>query len=215
MRGRYGRRMPHRNRVTPTGEIVATPHRGTLMGNRGVLHDAAGAIRRDFQLRRWIACRLEFKGRHREILRPGRYTELFFMDEATALAAGHRPCAECRRADYRRWQEAYSRAHPGEPANADAMDVRLHADRLTADRRKRTFTAPAGGLPTGAMVSLDGAPWLVHGGELRRWGPGGYGEAKAVDPAGSVVVLTPRATVATIRAGYEPAVHATAVHAVA
>ena len=118
--------VPHRNRVTPYGEIVAIPERGTLMGNRGVLHADDGAHRRDWQVRRWIACRLEFKGRHREIRQPRRWTELFFLDEATALAAGHRPCAECRREDYRRWQAAWPHADTG----ADAMDLVLHADRL-------------------------------------------------------------------------------------
>ena len=101
--------MPLRNRVTPLGDIVATEHRGTLMGNRGVLHDDDGMLRRDWQVRRWIACRLEFRGRHRELLQPRRWTELFFLDEATALAAGHRPCAECRNADFRRFQAAWLR----------------------------------------------------------------------------------------------------------
>jgi hypothetical protein len=201
--------VPHRNRVSPTGEIIATPHRGTLMGNRGVLHDAEGRIVRAHQTRRWIACRLEFKGRHREILQPGQYTELFFLDEATALAAGHRPCAECRRADYRRWQAAWSAAHPGAPLNADAIDARLHAERRSPDRR----TAPLDQLPTGTMVLHDGAPHLIVDTALRKWSPAGYGEAITV--AGSRPVLTPPATVAAIAAGYAPELHPTAVPAVA
>src|SRR4051794_7148506 len=144
--------MPHRNRVTPNGEIVATPERGTLMGNRGVLHDVDGAHRRDWQLRRWIACRLEFEGRHRELRRPGHYTELFFLDEATALAAGHRPCAECRREDYRRWQAAW----PGADTAADAMDRVLHADRLDG-RAKRGHGARLGG-PPGRGIADRGRP---------------------------------------------------------
>jgi hypothetical protein len=203
--------VPHRNRVTPTGEIVAAPHRGTLMGNRGVLHGDEGTIRRDFQVERWIACRLEFKGRHREILQPRRWTELFFLDEATAIAAGHRPCAECRRGAYRSWQEAWAAAHPGAPTNADAMDARLHEDRLQG-RAKRTFSAPLDQLPTGTMVLHEGTPHLVLDGGLRRWTHAGYGEAAR---AATVTVLTPRAAVAVIAAGYAPALHPTAVPTVA
>ena len=165
--------VPHRNRVTPYGEIVATPERGTLMGNRGVLHADDGEHRRDWQVRRWIACRLEFKGRHREIRRPRRWTELFFLDEATALAAGHRPCAECRREDYRRWQAAW----PGPDAGADAMDLVLHADRLDG-RGKRTYAARLGELPEGVLVERGGRPVAagrgraaaVDAGKLRRSG---------------------------------------------
>jgi hypothetical protein len=197
--------MPRRNRVTPTGEIVATPHRGTLMGNRGVIHGASGEIVREFRVRRWIACRLEFKGRHREITQPGRWTELFFLDEATALAAGHRPCAECRREDYRRWQAGWAAAFPGSPTNAGAMDDRLHADR----RARRRARAEAADLPPGAFVELDGAPWLVTGEGLREWAPGGY-QRRREAPNAPLPVLTPAATVAVIAAGYAPALHPTA-----
>ena len=100
--------MPLQNRVTPFGEIVAVPERGTLMGNRGVLHDDAGRIVRSYQVRRWIACRTAFRGRHRLLMQPHSWTELFFLDEATAFAAGHRPCAECRHADYQRFKEAWA-----------------------------------------------------------------------------------------------------------
>jgi hypothetical protein len=107
--------MPLRNRVTPLGEIVAVSGRGTLMGNRGILHDAERNILRDWQVRRWIACRLEFHGRHRSVMTPGSYTELFFLDEAAALADGHRPCAECRHADYRAFQTAWHTIYPDQP----------------------------------------------------------------------------------------------------
>src|ERR687885_1053495 len=103
--------VPLRNRVTPYGEIVAVAGRGTLMGNRGRLHDAQRQIVRDWQVRRWIACRLQFRGRHREVMTPGRYTELFFLDEATALADGHRPCAECQRGRYRLFREIWAAAN--------------------------------------------------------------------------------------------------------
>src|ERR1700694_3932569 len=117
--------MPLPNRVTPFGEIVAAPGRGLLTGNRGILHDPDRTIVRDSQVRRWIACRVEFRGRHRDIMTPGSWTELFFLDEATALAAGHRPCAECRHADYRRFQSAWQ---PADATSADAMDAILHAE---------------------------------------------------------------------------------------
>jgi hypothetical protein len=149
--------VPYRNRVTPFGEIVAIPERGTLMGNRGVIHADDGSHKREWQVRRWIACRLEFKGRHREIRQPRRWTELFFLDEATALAAGHRPCAECRREDYRRWQAAW----PGEDARADAMDLVLHASRLDG-RAKRTYDARPADLPDGAIVERGGRRRARH-----------------------------------------------------
>jgi hypothetical protein len=199
--GETGRR-PLRNRVTPTGEIVATPHRGTLMGNRGVIHDAEGRIVRPFRVKRWIACRLEFKGRHRELLQPGRWTELFFLDEATALAAGHRPCAECRRDDYRRWQAAWAAAFPGAATGADAMDERLHADRLGP----RPLT---GHRVPGVFVALDGASWLVTGDGLREWTPAGYGIRRPV-PEGPLRLVTPETTAAVIAAGYAPDLHPSA-----
>ena len=122
--------MPLRNRATPLGEVIADPSRGLVYANRGVLVDARGEIRRRWGVRRWIACRLEFKGRRRRpLMAPGRYTELFFLDEATAFAAGHRPCGECRYEDYRRFSAIWQRLHPGQ-IGADAMDAQLHAERV-------------------------------------------------------------------------------------
>src|SRR4029079_720067 len=130
---------PLQNRVTPLSQLIAAPERGLVYGNRGCLHDAQGRIRRLQATRRWIACRLEFKGWHRsKHLQPGKFTELFFLDEATAFAAGHRPCALCRREDYNRFLEIV-----GEPG-ADAVDARLHAERFSHHR--------AGDLPDGAFV---------------------------------------------------------------
>jgi hypothetical protein len=207
--------MPLQNRVTPLGELIATPARGLVYGNRGCLHDEHGRIRRRHAGRRWIACRLEFRGwRRSPLMQPGRFTELIFLDEATALAAGHRPCAECRNADYRRWQRAWAAAHPGAATNADAMDRVLHADRLD-NQAKRTFGAPRGELPTGAMVLQHGAPWLVTDDELRLWTPGGYTRSRAVGHEEPLTVLTPASAVAAIAAGYEPRLHPTAVSRVA
>jgi hypothetical protein len=220
--------MPHRNRVTPFGEIVALPERGTLMGNRGVLLGDDGTHRRDWQVRRWIACRLEFKGRRRAIRQPRRWTELFFLDEATALAAGHRPCAECRREDYRRWQASW----PGHDTSADAMDLVLHADRLDGGA-KRTYEAALGELPDGVIVtrgapvpggaarargapapdgsaSANGSALLLWQGGLRPWSPGGYGPPERARAEERVSVLTPHATVATIARGYAVSAHPSA-----
>jgi hypothetical protein len=147
--------MPLQNRVTPTGEIIADPARGTLMGNRGILHDAdrrLGSAR--WRHPHWICCRLRFKGRRREVMAPRRYTELFFLDEATALAAGHRPCAECRREDFRRFQAAWRDAVGAEIAAA-AIDRALHAARIDPQTRRQTrFEAALADLPDGAFVLL-------------------------------------------------------------
>jgi hypothetical protein len=145
------------------------------------------------------------QGRHREIRQPRRWTELFFLDETTALAAGHRPCAECRREDYRRWQAAW----PHADTSADAMDLVLHADRLDG-RAKRVFEARLGDLPDGVIVERGGRPWLVRGGALRPWSAGGYGLAQRAGAGETVTVLTPAVTVAAIAAGYAPAVHPSA-----
>src|ERR1700737_4255767 len=165
--------VPLRNRVTPFGEIVAVAGRGLFTGNRGILHDAERTIVRDSQVRRWIACRLEFRGRHRDIMSPGSWTELFFLDEATALAAGHRPCAECRHADYRRFQTAWQIQAPGKSAEADAMDAVLHAERRLRPWVKRTYVADVADLPEGTYVTNDDQAWLVLADSLLAWSPAG------------------------------------------
>lgn len=185
--------MPLQNRVTPLGELVATPERGLVFGNRGRLHDEERRIRRRFAGRRWIACRLEFRGRYHGPMPPGRYTGLFFLDEATAFAAGHRPCAECRREDYLRFAELWG-------ARADAIDARLHEERL-GERRTR----PLDGLPDGTFVLRDGEPWLVLGAELRRWTPAGYRE-RAERAGGRATVVTPPSLVDVLRSGWSGAV---------
>ena len=165
-------RVPLRNRVTPYGEIVAIPERGTLMGNRGVMHADDGEHVRDWQVRRWIACRLEFKGRRRAVRQPRRWTELFFLDEATAIAAGHRPCAECRREDYRAGRRR-GRARTRRP---DAMDLVLHADRLDGTA-KRDLHGHRGELPPGVMVEHDGEAVARHARGPQSLVVSGYGAA--------------------------------------
>ena len=201
--------MPRQNRVTPYGSLIATEARGTLMGNRGCIHTDDERIVRPWQVRRWLACTMSFRGRRLYVMPPGRWTALFFLDEATALAAGHRPCAECRWADYRRFQDAFLSAHPGHPAGADPMDRTLHAARVTGRRPGRAYDAPVATLPDGTFVDVDGVPWLLWGGELLAWTPASYAGRRPL-PAGDVTVLTPAPTVAAIRAGYVPFVHPSA-----
>ena len=199
--------MPLQNRVTPQSELIADPARGLVYGNRGCLHDADGRIVRRYAGRRWIACRLKFKDWHRApLLQPGRFTELFFLDEATAFAAGHRPCALCRRADYDRFGALWAARHDGR-RGADAIDVRLHGERLTADRRQRRHEAACGDLPDGTFVLRDGAPWLVRGDALLRWSPAGYTERASRPAAGArAVAITPPSLVAVLREGWAGAV---------
>jgi hypothetical protein len=206
--------MPKQNRVTPAGTIVAVPERGTFMGNRGILHNSTGSIVRAWQGKRWLVCVLEFRGRKREVMSPGRYTELFFLDEATALAAGHRPCAECRRERFRAFQDAWCLAvRGGERPTADQIDERLHAERLGPRRSKRTFEESLDDLPDAVFVQLHDSgeqPWLVQGSRLLAWSPGGYQQQRRRPRSRNVTVLTPPSTVAAIRAGYAPEVHASA-----
>jgi hypothetical protein len=192
--------MPLQNRVTPLGELIADPARGLVYGNRGCLHDETGRIRRRYNGKRWIACRLEFRGWKRgPLLQPGKFTELFFLDEATAFAAGHRPCALCRREDYSRFCAIWRTIHPDQ-AGADAIDAQLHAERQQHSR------APFSELPDGAFVLQRGAPFLVLGRELLRWTPSGYTERRARPSGGTAVVITPPSLVAVLQAGWDGAV---------
>src|SRR6187551_1448156 len=198
--------VPRRNRVTPLGELVADPARGLVYGNRGCLHDDAGRIRRRWATRRWIACRLRFRGWHRSpLLQPGRFTELFFLDEATALAAGHRPCALCRRKDYDDLVELWRELHPGQ-VGADAIDGQLETERRDPATRDRLLhDVDLDVLPDGAFVLRDGAPWLVRGAELRRWTPAGY-TSREPRPGGSTRSITPPSLVALLRTVRSPLV---------
>jgi hypothetical protein len=196
--------VPLQNRVTPLGELVADPARGLVYGNRGCLHDAEGRIRRRFAAKRWIACRLVFRDWHRApLLQPGRFTELFFLDEATAFAAGHRPCALCRREDYDRFTTLWADLH-GE-LGADTIDERLHAERVDpVTRAHRLHAADLDDLPDGAFV-LDQSPKLVLGSELLTWSPGGY-VARAPRPSGPTTLITPPSLAAVLEAGWAPVV---------
>jgi hypothetical protein len=195
--------MPLQNRVTPLGELIADPARGLVYGNRGCLHDADGHIRRRYAGKRWIACRLAFRGWHRTpLLQPGRFTELFFLDEATAFAAGHRPCALCRREDHVRFSAIWQELHDGEHG-ADAIDARLHAERVDpATRAQRHHAASFDDLPDGAFVLHEGTPHLVRGPALLRWTPGGYTQRSQRPIGEAAEVITPPSLVAVIGAGW-------------
>jgi hypothetical protein len=187
-----------RNKVTPFGTIEAIDQRGAFMGNRGALC-RGGDLARPWQVRRWICCVLEFKGwRAPAFGTDGRWTPLFFLDEAVALAAGHRPCALCRRDDYRRWCASWT---AGEPS-ADAMDRILHRDRLDG-RAQRTHRRPWRSLPDRTFVRLDdGRAARFEADRLVPWSAAGYGPAVARPARGEAVVLTPSATVDVLLGGY-------------
>jgi hypothetical protein len=199
--------VPLQNRVTPFGEIAALPGRGTLTGNRGILIDDERRLVRQWQTKRWIACRLQYKGIRRQVMQPHAWTELFFLDEATALAAGHRPCAECRRDDYVRFRDLW-KATIGE-ASADAMDLVLHRQRLDGSA-KRTYRGNLTSLPDGSYVAIGGTAWLVWDAWLYAWSDRGYLSRRSRPALGEADVLTPPAIVTILRGGYAPHIHPSA-----
>lgn len=208
--------MPRQNRVTPAGDIIAAPARGLLMGNRGCLHNEQGQIVRPYRGQRWIFCRLEFKGRRRTLMAPGHYTELFFLDEATALAAGHRPCKECSLSRYQAFVAAWVRANPepsGRPGiTAASLDEVLHQERLNG-RQKATYPEKLSHLPRGCLVELEerGQPYLVLEDRLLPWQPEGYGQALPRLDHQIARVLTPPSVVRLLaRGGYRVGIHPSA-----
>ncbi|MBO3747466.1 hypothetical protein J5X84_15420 [Streptosporangiaceae bacterium NEAU-GS5] len=205
---------PLQNRVMPTGEIVSTPSRGLLMGNRGCIHHPERTLGTSrWRSKLWISCVLSWRDVRRDVMPPGRWTALFFLDEVTALAAGHRPCGYCRRAEYRTFGECW-RVSQGlaERPRATEMDKELHAERV--DRRTRrqvTRPWPVGALPDGAMVRHNGTVALVTGGRLLNWSFEGYSEGAAVSADTVVELLTPPKIVGVLAAGYRPMVHPSAM----
>lgn len=202
---------PLPNRVTPFGAIVAEPWRGTLMGNRGGRIHEGWHIARPWASRQWIACVLEFRGRQREVMRSG-YTELFFLDEVSAMAAGHRPCFECRRADALRFAAAWAAAAGVDPrtVRAPEMDRVLHAERVPLLREPGTRPrAQLEALPGGAMVAHGGRAYLWWQGRLRPWSGEGYGDPEP-DTGREFALLTPPTLVGVLAAGYAPLVHPSA-----
>ena len=203
--------MPLQNRVDPFGELIRTPARGSIMGNRGgAIHNENREIVRPFKSRRWIACVLEFKGIRRIVMSPGRYTELFFLDEAVAFAAGHRPCAECRRERYNAFRAAWRAAHRlPEPPYADEMDVKLHASRVSR-AGKVTYRARLHLLPDGVFVRMEEDAYLVWGDSLLRWTPEHYVDRIVRPNDVELTVLTPQPIVDCFRQGYRTSIHRSA-----
>ena len=197
--------MPFQNRVDPYGTLLRTTAHGTLMGNRGgALHNKSQEIVRPYKSRRWIACLLQFKGIKRTVMSPDLlYTELFFLDEAVAFAAGHRPCAECRRERFNAFLHAWNR-----PLRASEVDAELHSARIDRDGRKVTFHEPLRSLPNGCFIDSDGSPYLVWDDALFLWTPEGYTSRQHRPNDQTVTVLTPRPTVECFRQGYQPQTHA-------
>jgi hypothetical protein len=206
--------MPRQNRVTPIGQIMAVPERGTVMGNRGILHDTQGQPpKRNWATKAWIICSLALRPGRKplQMMAPGHYTPLFFLDEVTALAAGHRPCAECRRPAYTRFKSLWLQANADliQQANPPiaVIDAILHQERLTGLRNKRVYQARLIDLPNGTFIAFDEAAYLVWEKSLLRWSPAGYVEIelKSGDPV--VNVLTPASVVKTLAAGFVPETH--------
>jgi len=205
--------MPLQNRVTPYGELIATPAKGLFMGNRGILHNEAGELTvKRWAHKSWVTCALSFKDYKRSPRQrnPNEYTELFFLDEATALAAGHRPCRQCRYHDFVSFVDCWARGN-GAPSDISVkvIDNKLHEQRVTRARAKVFWSTDIAELPNGVFVellSLPGTAWLVRDGELLQWTPEGYGQSQKRPGSMIVKVLTPESTVNAIRAGYVPGI---------
>lgn len=210
-------RQPLQNRVTPLGDIVAEPHRGTFTGNRGIIHDPATKtlLKRRWSNPAWIICVCEFRGRRRDVMATRSWTELFFLDEATALAAGHRPCFYCRRDDANRFREAWSRGNGVAPASAREIDAVLHRERLDGrGKRLHALRCAIGDLPDGAMVwarageTAAPASYLMWGRRPLLWSFDGYQPKSELLRDASL--LTPPSIVNALRAGYRPVLHPSA-----
>jgi len=206
--------MPKQNRVTPSGKIISNSSRGLFMGNRGILHDNAGVIRSQWKTQAWITCLLEFKGRKRQILTPGSYTELFFLDEATAFSAGHRPCGECRYHDFQKFKMLWLAANPELLATKDQPGIKkidqiIHRQRVTSKKEKVVFESKLIDLPNGVFIQQKEDPhyYLFLNNHLYRWSPAGYTFCKPANMHKTVFVLTPKSIVNTIAAGYTACIH--------
>ncbi|WP_061847525.1 hypothetical protein [Bradyrhizobium sp. DOA1] len=203
---------PLQNRVTPTGDIIATPHRGLFTGNRGIIHDPATKtlLKKRWSSPAWITCLCEFRGWRRPVMARRSWTELFFLDEATAFAAGHRPCFFCRRDDAKRFRAAWEAGNGASGVSAKAMDAVLHRERLDRGRKRlHPLPVPLADLPDGAMVQQGEECFLVAQGRVLLWSPAGYSAVER-EPS-EAALLTPPSTLRTLRAGYASVLHPTAM----
>lgn len=203
--------MPLQNRVTPFADIVAVEARGLFTGNRGILHDpeTRSLTRRRWTTKAWITCACEYKGIRREVMARRSWTELFFLDEATALAAGHRPCFLCRREAALAFRQAWSVGRAVEAPGAAEIDAALHAERLDKGRKRlHPLRRPVGALPDGAMVAAGGSAFLIRSGQTFLWQPDSYRPVPLPDVIDGL--LTPPSTLAALAAGYSPTLHPSA-----
>jgi hypothetical protein len=198
------------NRVNPFGEIIRTSNRGAWLGNRGVLHNDKQEIVRSYKIKAWITCVLEFRGRHREVMQPNRWTELFFLDEATAFSAGHRPCFQCRYLDHQRFKTYWLKGNPVLGFNMKTpiskIDDIIQLERITADQSKVTYKEKLAVLPNGTFVSYQDNAYLVNGGKLYLWTSAGYEKPIAFPDLPTLWVLTPKSIVNMFSVGYLPQV---------
>jgi hypothetical protein len=202
--------MPLQNRVTPSGDIIATPHRGLFTGNRGIIHDpATKTLTRRWAGKAWLTCVCEFRGRRREVMGGRSWTELFFLDEATALAAGHRPCFYCRRDDANRFRAAWEQGNGVSDVLAPEIDAVLHRERLDGrNKRLHALPMPWRQLPDGAMLQQAARSFLVVQGRAIEWSPAGYRDAP--DSLDDALLLTPPSTLRALSARYRPLLHPSA-----
>ncbi|HKO72217.1 MAG TPA: hypothetical protein VJV58_14915 [Bradyrhizobium sp.] len=202
--------MPLQNRVTPTGDIIATPHRGMFTGNRGIIHDPeTKTLTRRWASRAWLTCLCEFKGRRRDVMGGRSWTELFFLDEATAFAAGHRPCFFCRRDDANRFRIAWQDGNCVTNILAREIDAVLHVERLSSGKKRlHQLPMPLKELPDGAMLQAGSESYLMLQGHPLLWSPGGYREAPG--KLEGAMLLTPPSTLRALSAGYRSVLHPTA-----
>jgi hypothetical protein len=201
------------NRVDPLGRIIKTSARGSWMGNRGVIHNEYQEITRAFKHKAWITCALEFKGRKRTVMTADRWTELFFLDEATAFAAGHRPCFECRREDATRFKSCWIQGNPEHnfsmSTSINKIDAIIHKERITDEKKKVMHQRPPSAIPEGTFILLNEDPYLFSKGRLHRWTPFGYETSIAMPEASILTILTPDSIVNAFCAGYTPQIRST------
>ena len=206
--------MPYQNRVDPWGAVQAVPQRGTLLGNRGIIHDDNKKIVATHKLQAWITCALEFKGWRRQIMSPRSWTELFFLDEATAFSAGHRPCAYCRRSRYNEfkaaWLQANRRLLESQADTINRIDRVVHKERIKRGK-KVTYAAPLKSLPSGTMIERESHAHLVWNDALYEWSFAGYESRQKIEPNDIVTILTPQSYVTTFEQGFTPDVHESAM----
>ena len=203
--------MPLQNRVTPTGDIIAIPHRGLFVGNRGIIHDPATRtlLKKRWSTPVWLTCVLEFRGRRRKVMARRSWTELFFLDEATAFAAGHRPCFYCRRDDANRFRAAWEEGNGVREVLAPEMDAVLHRERLASSKKLHPLPMQIEKLPDGTMVQVGDDTFVIAKGRVLKWSPAGY--ANATRALENAMLLTPPSTVRAFAAGYRPVLHPSAM----